>query len=336
MAGSVSSESAGMRWLKSRWMWLLVVVAILVVSLLSLAGINLHTSIPAAPTGWTLRFGDDFNGPKGSLPSRSNWRFDLGESYPGGPAHWGTLEVESYTADPANISLDGQGHLLITPRRDKLGNWTSARIETNRDDFTAPVSGVLRMEARIQIPNVSGDAAQGYWPAFWTLGAPYRHGVEWPQMGEFDIMESVNGLNTVWGTLHCGIYPLGPCHEPRGIAAKLTCLGTGGCQAAFHVYAFEWDRSVAPAQLRWYVDGQILNRVTQGELPPDTWDDMTGHGGYFILLDVAMGGGFANTLAGGLTPTPGTEPGHPMVVDYVAVWTRAGGAQQPFSASSTR
>ena len=64
MAGSVSSESAGMRWLKSRWMWLLVVVAILVVSLFSLAGINLHTSIPAAPTGWTLRFGDDFNGPK--------------------------------------------------------------------------------------------------------------------------------------------------------------------------------------------------------------------------------------------------------------------------------
>lgn len=315
-----------------RWAWLLVAV-VLAASLISVAGMTVHDiaheAIPAAPDGWTLRFSDDFTGPAGSLPSSSKWRFDLGQSYPGGPPHWGTQEVESYAANPANASLDGHGHLLITPRRDAMGNWTSARIESNQEDFKAPDGGILRIEARIQMPDVTGEAAQGYWPAFWALGAPYRHGVEWPQMGEFDIMESINGSNGVWGTVHCGIYPLGPCHEPRGIAAKMTCPGIG-CQAAFHIYTFEWDRSVAPARLRWYVDGHILNLVSQDQLPPDTWDDMTGHGGYFLLLNVAMGGGFADTLANTHTPSRHTEPGHSMMVDYVAVWTRAGGALTPF------
>jgi hypothetical protein len=36
-----------------------------------------------------------------------------------------------------------------------------------------------------------------------------------------------------------------------------------------------------------------------------------------------MGGAFPNALAG-QTPTPATVPGHPMLVDYVAVYTRGG------------
>src|SRR6266540_3128322 len=64
----------------------------------------------------------------------------------------------------------------------------------------------------------NGAAAQGYWPAFWMLGAPFR-GVytNWPSVGEIDVMENVNGANTVWGTLHCGVAPGGPCNEFNGI-----------------------------------------------------------------------------------------------------------------------
>ena len=69
-----------------------------------------------------------------------------------------------------NVSLDGNGNLRITPLRDAAGNWTSGRIETNRTDFQPPAGGKLRVEARIQMPNVTGAAAQGYWPAFWMLG----------------------------------------------------------------------------------------------------------------------------------------------------------------------
>ncbi|SFQ35100.1 Beta-glucanase, GH16 family [Amycolatopsis arida] len=283
-----------------------------------------HASVPPTPPGWTLQWADDFAGAAGTLPSANNWIFDLGHNYPGGPANWGTGEIARHTDDPANISLDGTGNLRITPRRDGAGNWTSARIETRRADFTPPAGGVLRIESRLRLPNVTGQAALGYWPAFWALGSPYRGNYwNWPGIGEFDVMENVNGLNSVWGVLHCGVSPGGPCHENNGIGASRSCPGSP-CPGNFHTYRFEWDTSVSPNQLRWYVDGQQFHGVSQGQLPADTWRNMTSHAGYFILLNVAIGGAFPDGVAGFRTPTAATVPGHPMVVDYVAVWSRAG------------
>jgi beta-glucanase (GH16 family) len=285
-----------------------------------------NAAVPPPPTGWTLAWSDDFNGAAGSLPSSTNWQIDLGHGYPGGPANWGTGEIQNYTSSTSNLSLDGAGNLRITPRRSGTA-WTSARIETRRADFKAPAGGILRIEGRIQMPNVTGSAALGYWPAFWALGSPYRGNYwNWPGIGEFDIMENVNGINAVWAVLHCGVSPGGPCNETNGIGTSRACPGSS-CQSAFHTYRFEWDRSISPNQLRWYVDGQHYHTVSQGQLPADTWNNMTSHAGYFILLNVAMGGGFPNGVAGFGTPTAATVPDRPMVVDYVAVYTRGGGTQ---------
>ncbi|GAB3506583.1 carbohydrate-binding protein [Amycolatopsis cihanbeyliensis] len=289
-----------------------------------LAAPSAQASVPPPDPGWTLEWSDDFTGPAGSLPSSDNWIFDLGHNYPGGPANWGTGEIARHTDDPSNISLDGSGNLRITPRRDGAGNWTSARIETQRADFRPPDGGVLRIEGRLQMPNVTGSAALGYWPAFWALGSPYRGNYwNWPGIGEFDIMENVNGMNQVWAVLHCGTAPGGPCNENNGIGASRTCPGAS-CQSAFHDYRFEWDSSGSVGELRWYVDGQQYHSVRQDQLPADTWNQMTSHAGYFILLNVAMGGAFPDGVAGFQTPTAETVPGHPMVVDYVAVWTHGG------------
>jgi beta-glucanase (GH16 family) len=276
-------------------------------------------ALPPAPAGWSLVWADDFEGPAGSPPSPGDWIIDTGHGYPGGPENWGTGEIQNYTADPANVSLDGAGNLRITPIKTESGEWTSARIETRRADFKPEEGRVLRIEGRIQMPDVTGEAALGYWPAFWALGSPYRGNFQnWPAIGEFDIMENVNGLNQVWGVLHCGVNPGGPCDETTGIAASRECPGSP-CQSAMHTYAFEWDRSVAPNQLRWYVDGEHFHTVTENQLDTAVWSDMTGHAGYFLLLNVAMGGKFPNDLAGA-TPTEATASGHPMIVDYVAVW----------------
>jgi beta-glucanase (GH16 family) len=285
--------------------------------------LSASASVPPTPSGWTQIFAEDFNGAANSLPNSSTWRFSTGHNYPGGPPNWGTGEIQNYTASPSNVSLDGNGNLRITPLRDGAGNWTSARIETNRQNFKAPAGGLLRIEGRIQMPNVTGAQALGYWPAFWALGGPYRGTFNWPAVGEFDIMENVNGINAVWGVLHCGIAPGGPCNEFSGIGASRACPGST-CQSAFHTYTFEWDRSITPNQLRWYVDGQQYHSVSQGQFDATTWNNMTSHEGYFILLNVAMGGGFPAAFGGG--PTANTIPGRPMVVDYVAAWTRGGSA----------
>lgn len=300
-------------------------LAAVAVVLLALSGllvrvaVSASAAVPPTPSGWSLVWSDDFNGSANTLPSSSNWIIDTGHAYPGGPGNWGTGEIQNYTSSTSNLSLDGSGNLRITPLRSSSGEWTSARIETRRADFKPADGRVLRIESRIQMPNVTGNAALGYWPAFWALGAPYRGNYwNWPAIGEFDIMENVNGLNSVWAVLHCGVNPGGPCNETTGLGASRACPGST-CQSAFHTYRFEWDRSVSPNQLRWYVDGQQFHSVNQAQFDATTWSNMTGHAGYFLLLNVAMGGAFPNAL-GGQTPTAATVPGRPMTVDYVAVW----------------
>lgn len=281
---------------------------------------------PPTPPGWTVEFLDDFEGPAGTLPSSEHWRLSLGTSYPDGPPNWGTGEVTVYTDDPANVSLNGEGQLEITPLRDRAGEWTSARLETNRQDFRPPPGGALRVESRLQLPDVTGGAALGYWSAFWALGEPYRDDpADFPVMGEIDIMENANGLDEVWGVLHCGPAEGGPCEQPDGLSASTDCPDEP-CAGSFHTFTFEWDTRVGPAELRWAVDGEVFHTVSEADIPADVWQQFTGHEGYFLLLNLAIGGGFPDAMAQTTTPTSQTQPGHPLIVDYVAVWTT--GAQQ--------
>ncbi|MGW7381803.1 glycoside hydrolase family 16 protein [Streptomyces sp. NPDC054794] len=281
-----------------------------------------NASAPTPPSGWSQVFLDDFNGPAGSGINTADWRYTTGTSYPGGPAGFGTGEVETMTSSTSNVSLDGAGNLRITPRRDAAGNWTSGRVETNRSDFQPPAGGKLRVEARLQMPNVTGAAAKGYWPAFWMLGAPYRgNWWNWPGVGELDIMENVQGINNEWATMHCGTSPGGPCNEKSGIGGQKACAGTT-CQGGFHTYAVEWDRSTSPEEMRFYLDGVNFHTVRQNQVDATTWANATNHG-YFIILNVAMGGEFPAAFGGG--PDGGTDPGHPLVVDYVQVLRSTGG-----------
>jgi hypothetical protein len=307
---------------------LIAVAVVAAVVFATISGPSANASVPGTPPGWSLAFADDFTGPAGTLPSTTNWRFSIGHGYPGGPPNWGTGEIAFHTDNPANVRVDGGGNLLITPLRDGAGNWTSARIETNRQDFKPPPGGVMRIEGRLRVPAVTGTAALGYWPAFWALGSPYRGTFDWPAVGEFDIMENVNGVNNVWGVLHCGVAPGGPCNEFLGIGGSRACPGSP-CPGNFHTYRFEWDASLTPNELRWYVDGQLYHSVSQGQLPADTWNQMASHAGFFIILNVAIGGGFPDGVAGFPTPTGATVPGHPMLVDYVAVWYRDGDGDPP-------
>ncbi|WP_329361899.1 glycoside hydrolase family 16 protein [Streptomyces sp. NBC_01483] len=303
-----------------------ILAAVGTLSLAVAAILPANASAPTPPAGWSQVFVDDFTGAAGSGVNTSNWQYDTGTSYPGGAANWGTGEVETMTSSTNNVALDGNGNLLITPRRDASGNWTSGRIETTRTDFQPPAGGKLRVEARLQMPNVTGAAAKGYWPAFWTLGAPYRGNYQnWPSVGELDIMENVQGLNTEWATMHCGTNPGGPCNETSGIGGNTPCAGTT-CQAGFHTYAMEWDRSTSPEEIRFYLDGVNFHTVKANQVDATTWANATNHG-YFVILNVAMGGGFPGAFGGG--PDSGTEPGHPLVVDYVQVLQASGSGTTP-------
>jgi beta-glucanase (GH16 family) len=303
-----------------------VLAAVIVILAGPVVAFNALAAAPPPPPGWTLVWSDDFNGAANTRVDAGNWLYSLGRGYPGGAPNWGTGEVETMTDSTANVRQDGAGRLLITPLRDSAGNWTSGRIETQRTDFAAPPGGKLRVEASIQQPNISGAGAAGYWPAFWMLGDAARPvgATNWPGIGEIDILEDINGRSSVFAALHCGTAPGGPCNESTGIGSgERPCPG---CQTSFHTYAMEYDRSVSPEQIRWYLDGTNYFTIDSTRVDATTWNNATHHG-FFIILNVAMGGGFPAAFGGG--PTSATVPGVPMMVDYVAVYTSNGTPTTP-------
>ncbi|WP_051967260.1 acyltransferase family protein [Kitasatospora mediocidica] len=281
---------------------------------------NAPTGGQPAADGWTQVLRDDFDGPAGSRPSGALWQYDTGTCYPGCPAaQWGTGELETMTDSTDNVRLDGKGSLEIVPTLSQ-GKWSSGRIESRRADLAPPPGGLLRIETSIALPDVTGPAAAGYWPAFWTLGSGLRDGYTgWPGIGEIDAMESVNGRAGVFGTLHCGTAQGGPCQEPKGLGSgEQPCAG---CRSGFHTYAVEVDFSSKPEQVRWYLDGREYHRVSADQMDTATWDAAVHHG-LFLIMDVAVGGNLPTAY--GASAGPGTEPGHPMRVQYVSVQTRPG------------
>jgi beta-glucanase (GH16 family) len=272
-------------------------------------------AVPAPPAGFTLTFGDDFNGAAGSGVDTGTYRYDTG---PG--STFGTGEIETMTNSTANVFADGNGHLVLKALHsgsDPATGWTSGRIETQADTFGAAAGGVVRMEASIQQPNVTTANGAGYWPAFWMLGNGLRNGGTWPGVGEVDILEDVNGRSSVFGTLHCGVNPGGPCNESSGLGSgEHACAG---CQTGFHTYAVEIDRSTSPEQIRWYLDGATYFTLAQDRVDAATWTNAVDHP-FFIIFDLAMGGGFPAAFGGG--PTAATVSGGEMTVDYVAVYNK--------------
>jgi hypothetical protein len=191
-------------------------------------------------------------------------------------------------------------------------------VQTTSANVGAPAGGKLEVTANIQQPN----GGPGYWPAFWMLGPG-----QWPENGEIDIMEDVNSLSELSGTIHCGVDPGGPCNEPNGIGSGLR--GCGGCQSGFHTYTMILDRTNTSAEsITFYLDGNSYFTVTEGQVGTSTWQAAFDHN-LSIILDLAIGGAYPNGVCGCTTPTGATSSGGTMQVDYVAAYTTNGGGGPP-------
>ena len=146
----------------------------------------------------------------------------------------------------------------------------------------------------------------------------------WPSIGELDIMEDVNALSEVSHTFHCGVDPGGPCNETTGLGSGL--LGCGGCQTGYHTYSVIVDRTNTSAeQLRFYTDGALQLTINENQVPVATWQAAVDHG-FFMILNVAMGGAYPNAICGCGSPSSATSSGAGMSVDYVAVYETGSGA----------
>jgi len=269
----------------------------------SAAAVAAPATVPGPPSGWSTVFSDDFNGASGSGVD-SQWMYDTG---PG--SSFGTGEIETMTNSTSNVYQDGNGNLNV--RAIGSGNsWTSGRVQTTSANVGAPAGGQLEVTASIQQP----AGGLGYWPAFWMLGPG-----QWPENGEIDIMEDVNSLSEVSGTVHCGTDPGGPCNEPNGVGSGLRSCS--GCQSGYHTYTMILNRTNTSAEsITFYLDGSSYFTVTEAQVGTATWQAAFDHN-LSIILDLAMGGGYPNGVCGCTSPTSSTTSGGTMSVAYVAAYS---------------
>ncbi len=238
---------------------------------------------------WQLTWSDEFEGAAGQLPNSNNWTFDIGT----GDNGWGNEELQYYTNRPQNVSLNGQGQLVITALRESFGGmpFTSARIKT--EGLFEQAYG--RFEARIKNPY-----GPGIWPAFWMLGSNF--GTDgWPQSGEIDIMEMRGQQpHVAIGSVH------GPGYSAGNAISAYHAIPNSRFDDDFYLYAIEWY----PDRIDFFVDDFLYNRIKRSDVPGEWVFDKP----FFLILNVAVGGTFVGF------PIDQTPFPQQMVIDYVRVY----------------
>lgn len=195
-------------------------------------------------------------------------------------------EEQRYQGGGANAAFLADGTLIITAAKDAQG-WSSARLH---GDQVGPLPAYY--EATITVPT-----GRGVWPAFWlTSTGP------WPQGGEIDAMEQVNGENIHHVSAHWG-------HETGVNWFKPTEAIHGVDPSKPHRYgAF-----IAADGVQYYLDGKAIGAKfvfpAQSNFP-DIASKMV------PIVNLAMGGNWPG-------PVPNETGVQQMVVHQVIKGTRA-------------
>ncbi len=261
----------------------------------------------AAQAQLELYWSDEFDG---AVLDLGVWERQVGDGTAYGlPSGWGNNEQQYYTQLSLNSYVqDGLLHIVTYDVPFAGFDYSSARIRT-KGAFEFRYG---KVEARIKLPK-----GAGMWPAFWMLPTDSPYG-GWAANGEIDVIEAVNQMTTIHGTIHYG------GSFPDNTSAGGTVGGADYSQD-FHVYAVEWE----PDQIRWSVDGQpyrtlsnsAWNSASAPSNPRAPFDQQ-----FHLLLNLAVGGNFPGD------PNGSTVFPQELLVDWVRVHRLA---QTPFAGAAS-
>ncbi|KAK3904820.1 concanavalin A-like lectin/glucanase domain-containing protein [Staphylotrichum tortipilum] len=242
-----------------------------------------------------LIWADTFPGSAGSLPNEGNWNIldgNLGVNN----------ELQTYRRSSRTAQISGGTTLQLVPWRDGSvsGGWISGRVES-KYTFTPAAGRRTVAEAVVRFGGNGVETKQGVWPAFWMLGDSIRKGTPWPACGELDVLETVNGVLTGYGTMHCNTSPGGICNEPNGRGSSV-----GIPNQDWQRWRIVWDR--APGDWRsetitWFMNDAQFHQISGSQIgDAGVWASVAASPLFFIL-NVAVGGNWpgypnGNTLDG--------------------------------------
>jgi beta-glucanase (GH16 family) len=243
--------------------------------------------VPARKLPTSYAFADEFDGPAGSSPDPSKWKYDIG----GGG--WGSNQLQIYTSSRENSFLDGKGNLVIRATRtiersaDRITTtYHSARL-TTLGNFSR-YHGMF--EARIKL-----DIQRGLWPAWWAIGADFPQ-VGWPACGEVDMVENYGGP-VVETSVHT------PDSTGNDVLTKHADIVVDN---EWHTWRMRWN----PGGFTFYKDGAAYLTVKPTQLANWCFSSRVP---LSMALDLAVGGSIGD-------PPDSVRFPVDFLIDYVRVW----------------
>ena len=217
---------------------------------------------------WSEEFG------QGGL-DLDTWNVETGRGVNG----WGNFELQTYTEE--NVVVQDETLQIIVNRNPNDGSFRSGRINT---------AGKVELrygtvQARIRVP----DVAEGLWPAFWTLGSDYTTGTPWPACGEIDIMEVGQGLALREGLGNRRV--ISAAHWERN-DTYVSFPGQIDADTDLHLDFVTVTLDWTPERITTYLNDVEIWKMDIGLDVCSDCEEF--HQPHFIILNVAVGGGFTS------------------------------------------
>lgn len=213
---------------------------------------------------YELEWSDEFD--YSGLPDAEKWDYDR----EGNPYGWGNSEAQHYTEQRIENARVKNGVLNIIALKEKWEDkeYTSARL-VSRAHWQY---GKIEVSAKI-------PAGRGTWSAIWMMpaGWTFKDG-NWPDVGEFDIMEHV-GHNK--GVIHASAHSKD--YQWQTGTQQTATIQVNDATTSFHSYVWEWS----PEVVRAYVDDSLYFEYVNEGLGDSKWPyDKP----FYLILNVAVGG----------------------------------------------
>lgn len=244
-------------------------------------------------TSADLIWSDEF---EGNALDEEKWSYQRGT--------WNGSNVQNCYVDENTTVADGV--LKITAKYEPdydcftgIRDFTSGFVQTrNRVNWTYGY-----FEAKVKVPK-----SDSTWPAFWMSPQDDVYGA-WPQSGEIDIFE-IRGhdMTKSYGNAHWGTSSADRVQQKGEYEI--------GDADNWHVYAVDW----VEGELNFYIDGEWYHTIDDFKEPNATEHPGPFNIGFYLRLNVAVGGNYLNEphndATNGIDQLPAV-----MEVDYVRVYS---------------
>lgn len=242
-------------------------------------------------SNYELVWQDEFDSP--GLPDSAKWIYDT----EGNAEGWGNQEEQYYTEKRIENTdvKDGILHIIALKEDYKNRKYTSARL-VSRADWKYG-----RIEVNAKLPS-----GRGTWAAIWMMpgGWSFNDG-DWPNIGEFDIMEHV-GYEP--GIIHASAHSTD--YQWQTGTQKTDTVHITNATDIFHSYIWEWT----PELVKAYVDNRLYFEYANEGLGKSKWPyDKP----FYLILNLAVGGAWGSVKGIDDSVFPQI-----MEVDYVRIYQK--------------